>query len=398
MKNILLGNAPINNGNRGCVALSYCAMYIVDRLFGKGNYMLYLSDSLQQEGFHQIELPSTTITYQSISIPRIQSFRDLLSCLFRIKKTCRSILQMKEIDYVLDIGQGDSFADIYGKGRFDMIDSIHRIARLLHKQYILLPQTIGPFKDKTIIKQANATINKATLVMARDKSSYEYAIKVGRNVKEYIDIAFLLPYKKIEFDKNYIHVGLNISALLWNGGYTKNNQFGLNCNYQNTIRDIIDYFLSNPKVILHLVPHVVEQEKGVENDYEVSFNIWSEYQNHHLVIAPFFLTPIDAKSYISGMDFFIGARMHSTIAAFSSGVPVIPMAYSRKFNGLFAETLQYENIVDMKTMNNDEILQEIKKSFETRNQLSNRINDVVKGIVQDRCSQMFDDLGTIFSS
>ena len=59
------------------------------------------------------------------------------------------------------------------------------------------------------------------------------------------------------------------------------------------------------------------------------------------IVAPAFRTPVEAKSYIAGMDFFAGARMHACIAAVSSGVPVYPLAYSRKFNGLFVETLGY---------------------------------------------------------
>ena len=46
------------------------------------------------------------------------------------------------------------------------------------------------------------------------------------------------------------------------------------------------------------------------------------------IVAPYFATPMEAKSYISGMDLFIGARMHATIAAISAGVPVIPFSYS----------------------------------------------------------------------
>ena len=40
--------------------------------------------------------------------------------------------------------------------------------------------------------------------------------------------------------------------------------------------------------------------------------------------------------------------MHATIGATSSGVPVIPVAYSRKFNGLF-DTLQYPFYIDAKS-------------------------------------------------
>ena len=39
--------------------------------------------------------------------------------------------------------------------------------------------------------------------------------------------------------------------------------------------------------------------------------------------------------------------MHACIAAFSAGVPVVPMAYSRKFNGLFG-TLGYKRVADCK--------------------------------------------------
>ncbi len=40
--------------------------------------------------------------------------------------------------------------------------------------------------------------------------------------------------------------------------------------------------------------------------------------------------------------------MHSTIGALSSGVPVIPVAYSRKFNGLYA-SLDYPWLIDAKS-------------------------------------------------
>lgn len=48
------------------------------------------------------------------------------------------------------------------------------------------------------------------------------------------------------------------------------------------------------------------------------------------------------------MNLFTGARMHATIGAISSGVAVIPVAYSRKFNGLY-DTLQYPFYIDAKS-------------------------------------------------
>ena len=69
-----------------------------------------------------------------------------------------------------------------------------------------------------------------------------------------------------------------------------------------------------------------------------------------------FETPIEVKNCISQMDIFIGSRMHATIGALSSGVVTIPVAYSRKFSGLF-ESIGYMHTIDICTMNNNSALQ-----------------------------------------
>ena len=60
-----------------------------------------------------------------------------------------------------------------------------------------------------------------------------------------------------------------------------------------------------------------------------------------------------AKSYISSLGAFTGARMHATIAAFSSGVPTVPFAYSKKFAGLYG-SLGYDFIVDARELDTPE--------------------------------------------
>lgn len=89
--------------------------------------------------------------------------------------------------------------------------------------------------------------------------------------------------------------------------------------------------------------------------------------------------------------------MHATIGAFSSGVPVVPMAYSRKFNGLFVDTLQYDAMVDMKTMNNNLMLSEITKDFANRSNLKEMINERMTGIVAERRKMLVEDLNTFFN-
>ena len=88
---------------------------------------------------------------------------------------------------------------------------------------------------------------------------------------------------------------------------------------------------------------------------------------------------------------FVGARTHSTIAAFSSGVPVVPMAYSRKFNGLFSDTLDYQYIVDMKIKSLDESLAKIIEAFNQRVSLCQKINQKNNTIVKCR-KDILDDI------
>lgn len=401
---IILANAPINNGNRGCVALSISSMYIIDEILTKVGvkYKLYLPDS--QHGdckSHKILINGREIEYCIVHYNKGLSFKDDVKIGIKnilLNKKLNKVF--KEADFILDIGQGDSFADIYGVERFNLIDRIHTIARKYHKPYCLLPQTIGPFENEIIKERAIKSIEKANVCMARDKQSLYYVtmnVPQQKKVCECIDVAFFLPYETIQQDSRYVHVGINISALLWNGGYTRNNQLGLKCEYQPLIRQLIDYFLNQNHVKVHLVPHVVGAERHIENDYAVSYDLWREYNHPNLILAPLALGPIEIKSYIAGLDFFMGARMHATIGAFSAGVPVVPMAYSRKFNGLFLDTLSYNHMVDMKTMDNDDIVEVIIEAYANRDVLKKEIEHQMATTVIDKKLLIMNKLKEFFN-
>lgn len=395
--NIILANSSVISGNRGCVALCISSMYIIDEILSKKNihYTFYLPQSGHTEyKEYEVNIAGKILRYTAIPDISGTTIKSKVKNLIKYKEYCNTKEIYEKADYIFDIGQGDSFADIYGKNRFDWIFSQYKLGRKYNKPYCILPQTIGPFDNPQIREQAIKGIKWAKCVMARDKQSVDFVKELipSCNVSEIIDVAFFLPYKKKMFDSSFIHVGLNVSALLWQGGYTKNNQFGLKCDYQKLIREIIKYFLTIDSVKVHLIPHVVSGERGIENDYAVSYDLCEEFNNPNLILAPLFLDPVIAKGYIAGMDFFMGARMHSTIAAFSSGVPVVPMAYSRKFNGLFNDTLQYPYIVDMKSELLDESLATIKTEFSNRVSLLNEINEKNNTIVKKRKDILYDEI------
>lgn len=251
----------------------------------------------------------------------------------------------KMYDLVFDIGEGDSFADIYGIKRFLIFSANKYFAIKSQVPLIIAPQTIGPFNNYISSIIATYLLRRSQAVYTRDHKSSDYLKKMKVGHHEVSDVAFLLPFdQKNKIDNS---VGINVSGLLWHGGYTKKNQFNLSVNYQKLIVDLINGFIEREQKI-YLVAHVISDTDGVEDDYRTAEKIKAEYflENDLVMVAPKFTSPIEAKSFISSMKFFLGSRMHATIGAISAGVPTIPLAYSRKFSGVFG-TISYPHTYDL---------------------------------------------------
>lgn len=279
-------------------------------------------------------------------------------------------------DMVLDIGEGDSFADIYGFKRFLFL-IVSKIAVLLKgKPLILSPQTIGPFDYFWTKVLSNFVMRKCQRVYARDGLSYGYFVRNGlqsERTDQAIDVAFKLPYKKYSHRNKKTRIGINVSGLLYSGGYTQNNQFNLTVNYPELLNALLAHWLSVGTYEVWLIPHVIPDDLPVEDDRKAILALLEAFPD--VKVAPEFASPSEAKSFIASMDFMTGARMHACIAAFSSGVPVVPLAYSRKFNGLF-NSLQYQWVADGKMLNTEQAVRMILEGFDNRDQLK---LDVISG-------------------
>ncbi|WP_283131129.1 polysaccharide pyruvyl transferase family protein [Enterovibrio norvegicus] len=272
-------------------------------------------------------------------------------------------------DVYFDLGEGDSFTDIYGKKRFFNLFVSKAYILFKRKELVLSPQTYGPFKSKVTQSLARVILKKVSRVFSRDYKSTSILKRMEVPVVEVADVAFSLPYTNMNTMDNT--VGINVSGLLWNGGYTGNNQFGLKCGYKELVRDIITLFLDRGKKV-HLVSHVISDNFKAEDDYRTSIEIKESYfsKNENVIVGPKFTDPMDAKSYISRMEFFLGSRMHATIAALSSGVAVLPLAYSRKFEGVFG-SIGYKHCVNLHEDTYSEIVNKINDSYDNKASVRN---------------------------
>lgn len=308
----------------------------------------------------------------------------------------------KSCSCVFDFTAGDSFTDLYGKDRFYERTGLKKAIIDSGIPLILGSQTIGPFADNDVKKYAVEVIERSKAVFVRDGQSKQYVEQISK-VKpiQTTDVAFFLPYNKSKNQDGKKKVGFNPSGLLWMGGYTGENQFGLSVDYQRYCKSIIEYLLDKGYEV-HLILHsyVLFERKGAYHADNDKLAVDALHESYPAtVVAPPFSTPMDAKSYISGMDLFIGARMHATIAAISAGIPVIPFSYSRKFEGLFS-SLEYPYVVEGTKWKNEEAIEKTLSWINSIDELKKCVEsctNIIKGRNEYLLSNYKEIVNELFS-
>jgi colanic acid/amylovoran biosynthesis protein len=277
--------------------------------------------------------------------------------------------QLSSCDLILDVGEGDSFSDIYGFKRLLFLCLSKKAASSRGGALVLSPQTLGPFASKLNEKLAVWSLSDATKVFARDPISMAWAVGVlpQHRVSEAIDMAFCLPFDRIQKTPTAtVRIGINVSGLLYFGGYGGGNSLGLSLDFKDLTHRLVSWALTIPQAEVWLIPHVMSRDIPEEDDTTASLEVQKRYPQ--VKIAGPFAGPSEAKTFMSGLDFFTGGRMHACIGAFSSGVPTVPLAYSRKFNGLF-RSLEYPVLADCRAMKLEEAFEVVVDAFNRREEI-----------------------------
>lgn len=275
----------------------------------------------------------------------------------------------RQCSFLMDIGEGDSFTDVYGWRRYLKQVASKGLALRSGRPLILAPQTIGPFGRGRRAAPA-WLLRRAAKVFARDAESEAFVRRIAPSapVDLTTDVAFLLPWDRAEVPADGpVRIGLNVSGLLY-----RERNFGLSVPYAALVDALIEGWSQDPGCEIHLVAHVLAPPGDMDQDQAVCTALSERFPG--VRCAPPFTDPRAAKSWIAGLDFFVGARMHACIAAFSAGVPLVPLAYTRKATGLF-RSLGYDAVADLRTGSLDEALDRVRDGFERRADLTAAVAD-----------------------
>jgi polysaccharide pyruvyl transferase WcaK-like protein len=290
-----------------------------------------------------------------------------------------------EATLIASIAGGDSFSDIYGIARLLYVGLPQVLVLFLGKPLLLLPQTVGPFRGHFSRMIARYILRHALRVYTRDyRSLNEVEALLGFRLdpdryKFCYDVGFALdPIEPshqevvglaVDKQRRSPLVGLNISGLLFMGGYTRNNAFGLRGDYRVLVTSLIDLLISKIGANVLIVPHVFGMQRDSESDSVVCEQVFATLEKKYegrLGLVRGTYNQSEIKYLIGQCDFFVGSRMHACIAAISQLVPAVCIAYSDKFAGVMA-TVGVEGLVaDARKMDQEAILGIVEKAYDER--------------------------------
>lgn len=267
-----------------------------------------------------------------------------------------------EADVCLSIG-----GDNYCYGEQDWLYAINKNIKKKGKKLVLWGCSIG---SEDLSEKKIKDLKSFNLILARETLTYDVLTSKGlSNVKLMADPAFTMIKEELPLPKGWDKndtIGLNFSPLV-----LKRNPKAM-----DAIIELIKYILKNTESVIVLTPHVMEEGN---DDFELLKKLYDMFiDTNRVILLPNNLTAIQYKGYIARMRFFIGARTHATIAAYSNCVPTMVLGYSIKSRGIAKDLFGEEKLVlgindisntEKLTNGFDELLRdesEIRKTLEKR--------------------------------
>lgn len=410
----LLGSAP-DTGNLGVSALCESVLAAIEERVPDAEVVVFDHGGALGKApgprIRRLRLANSRRLHRSSSIWNVRARARLAR--FGVPAS-EALAALTGSDLVLAIGAGDSFSDLYGGRNFNTIAWPKETVIESGAALALLPQTYGPFRSPSRRKRAEAIVQGASSAWSRDPASFEVLRALlgerfdPRRHRSGVDVAFGLratdpggESRELDALVDWMRdgdpvAGLNVSGLLFNDP-DAGRKFGLSLDYRELVVGLSRRILARGGLRLLLVPHVSPGNDGIESD-PVACTAVCEHLDaaaDRVRIAPALPTPGEAKWLIAQTQWFCGTRMHSTIAALSSGVPAIAIAYSDKAAGVFETCGLADQIVDARRSNEEQAFSKLMESLERTDEHRAKLDQVLPGVFECHQQQMDHVLGAL---
>ncbi|MFA6582918.1 MAG: polysaccharide pyruvyl transferase family protein [Elusimicrobiaceae bacterium] len=280
---------------------------------------------------------------------------------------CKAVLSVGGDNYSLDYGTPNAFVN--------MDDFI--LAR--DKPLVLWGASVGPFSaNRDFERFMAAHLKRATAIFARETATLEYLESIGvrNNVYLTADPAFLMaPSIPADgFKPEPENIGINLSPLM--AKYVTGGDMG---KWLHLCANMVAKTARDTKRKIYLIAHVTTPNT---NDYGFLCAVAAQLpKNISVSIVPPVYSAAEIKHIISCLDIFAGARTHSTIAALSSHVPTLSLAYSIKAQGINKDILGHLDFcMAPGDLTADSFSGKITKMLETKNEIRQTLKEKIPKI------------------
>ena len=345
--------------NHGCEAIVRGSMNIIENSDEKAEFVLSSYNPSDDEILNNITVKAAK-TRDLTKVEKLIAAVDLKinnSETYALQKMYSPIVSdAEDCDICLSVG-----GDTYCYGDNHGIQVLTRELKKRGKKTVLWGASIGA---EDLSERKLESLRDFDAIFTREPITYELLKENGANDNIYLfsDPAFCMERVEVEPIDGFTRentLGFNISPLVASGDPRK----------KEIAEDFLKFIFENTTMKVLLVPHVVEENN---NDYDFMKPIFEKFEHTgRIAILPPDLEARQYKGYIAGTRFFIGARTHSTIAAYSSGVPTIARGYSVKARGIAKDIFGEEKyVLDIKAMTNyEELRDEFLKLLENENEI-----------------------------
>lgn len=196
-------------------------------------------------------------------------------------------------------------------------------------------------------------LNRYRYIFAREQITVDNLKERGipeEKIVKVCDPAFFLQKKEVPLPAGFQvgnTVGINLSDCVVYGKY--------HAAYSAT-KALIEWILKETDMSVCLVPHVYAISDEEHHDYPILKRLYEEFDDERVSLVNQEYDCEQLKYIISNCRFFMGARTHSTIAAYSSGIPTLVIGYSVKSKGIATDLFgTYENyVIPFETITSDD--------------------------------------------
>ncbi|MDU6198526.1 MAG: polysaccharide pyruvyl transferase family protein [Intestinibacter bartlettii] len=278
------------------------------------------------------------------------------------------INNVKKDDIYLSIG-----GDNYCYPGTDLMASLNRNLLKKGAKLVLWGCSVEPEKIKD--NEISEDLSKFSLIVARESISYEALKKINKNTILCSDPAFQLDKVDLPLPKGFVEnntVGINVSPLIIGCESKKGSTMA---NYEELIKYIID----TTDMQIALIPHVVWENNDDRKPLKV---LYDKFKDTGRVVMLEDHNCMELKGYISRCRFFIGARTHATIAAYSTCVPTLVIGYSVKAKGIAKDIFgTYENyVLPVQSLSNkDDLINAFEWMKDNEDVIRKHLNEFMPG-------------------